>query len=206
MKSTFVLAAFASGALAQIYNQSSVPFRLFLKSDNETLNGQSLGACHQGAAIEGLCPSGHTREDGAEDYNTFYQQTALEPVYNLPDNDTYGPLVWNLTVNGGEIVPSYMTMDPYIDSNIVNPTFGPGNSSFTSVAFTAGGCMYNPVWLDDTVSPPVFLDEAKKVENWYTCLTRTNYLYVTLSWKIGLTGEPQNPSCERALVIREFVE
>jgi hypothetical protein len=28
---------------------------------------------------------------------------------------------------------------------------------------------------------------------------------VTLSWKIGMKGEPQNPSCQKARVIREFI-
>jgi hypothetical protein len=65
--------------------------------------------------------------------------------------------------------------------------------------------MYIPRNQDDTVSPPVGLEEVDKVQNWYVCLTRYAYLYETLVWKIGITGEPQNPSCQKVQVYRQFV-
>lgn len=64
--------------------------------------------------------------------------------------------------------------------------------------------MYISTGLDDTVSPPAYFNPNKKVKNWYICLTRYSYLYQTLSWKVGLTGRPQNPSCQKVDVIRVF--
>jgi hypothetical protein len=36
-------------------------------------------------------------------------------------------------------------------------------------------------------------------------VTNWAYTYVTLTWKIGLTSEPQNPSCQKVEVQRVFV-
>jgi hypothetical protein len=52
--STLIFAFAASRAVAQYTNQSAL-FNLVLSSSNKTLNGALLGACHEGAAIEGLC-------------------------------------------------------------------------------------------------------------------------------------------------------
>jgi hypothetical protein len=89
-------------------------------------------------------------------------------------------------------------------SNVANPTFYPGTDKSTSVAFEENGCLYIEASRDDTVSPPVYFNPNRKVKNWYVCLTRYSYLYTTLSWKVGLTGTPQNPSCQKVDVIRVF--
>jgi hypothetical protein len=89
-------------------------------------------------------------------------------------------------------------------SNVANPTFFPSASNYNLIAFEEDGCMYMSTGLDDTVSPPAYFNPNKKVKNWYICLTRYSYLYQTLSWKVGLTGEPQNPSCQKVDVIRVF--
>lgn len=98
-----------------------------------------------------------------------------------------------------------MEVSPDLTSDVVNPIIRPGNSTAVAVSFTSGGCMYFPKYQDDTVSPPVYISPPKKIENWYTCLTKWSYLYVTLSWKVGVKGDPQNPSCEKVKVIREFI-
>ncbi|KAJ4289524.1 hypothetical protein N0V90_010853 [Kalmusia sp. IMI 367209] len=162
MKSTFIFAALASSVLAQ-FDQNSAPFRLFIKSDNETLDGQSLGACHEGAAIEGFCPSGLTRANESTTYDTFYLQTSA--FTESPGDDPYGVLAWNLTVNGGEIVPSGMLLSTDVTTDVAVPILSPGNSTISTVSFTSGGCMYISRYLDDTVSPPVPLDPVEKVEN-----------------------------------------
>jgi hypothetical protein len=46
MKSTLLLVALASSALAQ-FDQNSKPFRLFIKSDNATLDGNSTSCLNQ---------------------------------------------------------------------------------------------------------------------------------------------------------------
>ena len=64
--------------------------------------------------------------------------------------------------------------------------------------------LYIPRTQDDTVSPPAYLDQQENATNWYVCLTRYAYLYETLVWKIGVKGEPQNPSCKKVQVTRVF--
>ena len=98
-----------------------------------------------------------------------------------------------------------MKLSPDFTSDVAIPIIAPGNTTAVTVSFTSSGCLYFSKYHDDTVSPPVYLKAPLKVENWYTCLTRWSYLYVTLSWKIGMKGEPQNPSCQKARVIREFI-
>jgi len=51
------LLSLSSTTAAQFSNQSA-PFSLSLLSDDSALNGVTLGACHEGAAIEGLCVGG----------------------------------------------------------------------------------------------------------------------------------------------------
>lgn len=89
-------------------------------------------------------------------------------------------------------------------SNIANPTFYPGTDRSTNVAFDKNNCLYIEADMDDTVSPPAYFNSSHKVKNWYVCLTRYSYLYTTLSWKVGLTGTPQNPSCQKVDVVRVF--
>lgn len=59
MRSTTLISLLALGlgtslTTAQFLNQTA-PFNLVLRSLNDTINGSTLGACHEGAAIEGLC-------------------------------------------------------------------------------------------------------------------------------------------------------
>ena len=98
-----------------------------------------------------------------------------------------------------------MSLSFVTGSNLANPTFYPGNQTYTPVGFKDCGEMYIPQYQDDTVSPPVYYTPTLQLENWYVCLTRWSYLYSTLSWKIGVKGEPQNPTCQEVRVMRVFV-
>lgn len=164
----------------------------------------ALGACHQGAAIEGLCPTGETVQDPPESYTTFYHNvsSAADQKPNAANVD--GVLSWILRASGNLTVPSAMNMAPSLSSNIVNPTFYPGDSPYALIAFEDNGCTYISTAMDDTVSPPAYYNPNRKLNNWYICLTRWSYLYQTLSWKVGVTGQPQNPSCQKVDVIRVF--
>ncbi|KAF2640857.1 hypothetical protein P280DRAFT_507439 [Massarina eburnea CBS 473.64] len=207
MKLVFALAVFLNGiALAQ-RDANSKPFRLFIKSSNSTINGTALGACHQGAAIEGACITSDRITDPPRSYTTFYHsEWANEPANDLP-----GILFYNLTLGGSQPnstrqVPSAMQFESIATSDIAWPNFSPKNITNTYVYF-AKDCeeMYIPLNLDDTVSPPAYLEKTKKVQNWYVCLTRWSYLYTTLNWKFGVTGKPQNPSCQKVSVYRVFI-
>ncbi|KAJ8115813.1 hypothetical protein OPT61_g2624 [Boeremia exigua] len=200
-----VLAGLSAFATAQGYfDVRSSGFRLMLRSSNSTLNGTVLGACHQGAAIEGLCLTGDTIQDPTSSYTTFYHNVSSSRNETAGAANAEGVLSWILRAGGGLIVPSAMSLSFDSTSNLANPTFYPGVNERDLIAFEEDGCAYIRTTLDDTVSPPAYLSPARKVKNWYICLTRWSYLYYTLSWKIGLTGQPQNPSCQKVDVIRVF--
>ena len=99
-----------------------------------------------------------------------------------------------------------MALHDVSTSNIAIPIFAPGNSTYTAVYFTERGVMYIPNWTADTQRPPEHLQDTEMLENWYICLTKYMYLRETLVWKIGVKGEPQNPSCQKVRVEREFIE
>jgi hypothetical protein len=79
---SLILALGASQAAAQYTNQSA-PFNLVLCSSNATLNGALLGACHEGAAIEGLCPS--IGGNASASYNQF--------TFNYTSEQTPDPIL-----------------------------------------------------------------------------------------------------------------
>ena len=74
---------------------------------------------------------------------------------------------------------------------------------FDFISFDQDGYAYMTTSEDDMVSPPVY--GKIEVASWYVCLTRWSYLYHTLAWKVGRTGEPQNPSCVEVQVRRVFI-
>lgn len=162
----------------------------------------ALGACHEGAAIEGLCLTGETLNDTASSYTTFYHN--LSAYANDPSGapDVSGVLSWNLRVAGNQTVPSALRFSFDPTSNVVIPVFFPDDQEYQLVDFDSSNSLYIPRGLDDCQSPPTYIDPPQKLKNWYICLTRYGYLYYTLSWKIGATGMPQNPSCQEVEVFR----
>ena len=164
-----------------------------------------LGACHQGAAIEGLCLTGENIEDPASSYTTFYHNVSSSENAAANANDTLGVLNYILTAVGGLTVPSAMDFYQHPGSNLADLIFSPGWDDYRPVSFETCGSMYIPIYQDDTVSPPAYYEPTRKLKNWYICLTRFSYLYNALVFKIGVTGEPQNPTCELVEVLRVWV-
>jgi hypothetical protein len=67
-----------------------------------TLISHALGACHQGAAQEGLCLTNDTLATLAHPYTTFYHNTTFYNHDNPKNaNDTAGVLNWSLNYNNG---------------------------------------------------------------------------------------------------------
>jgi hypothetical protein len=164
----------------------------------------ALGACHQGAAIEGLCITGETVQDPPSSYTTFYHNVSSARNEAAGAANADGPISWILRAGGNLTVPSAMFLALDETSNVANPTFYPGTDKSTLVAFEEDGCLYINANRDDTVSPPSVFYPSRHVKNWYICLTRYSYTYTTLSWKVGLTGTPQNPSCQKVDIVRVY--
>ncbi|KAF1833931.1 hypothetical protein BDW02DRAFT_551553 [Decorospora gaudefroyi] len=165
----------------------------------------ALGACHQGAAIEGLCLTNDTLTTPARPYTTFYHNVSSQSGNTVNADNTLGVLGWHLTL-GALRVPSAMNFDYDPGSNLATPVIMPGQSRYEPVAFEAGtNHMYIPVKQNDQVSPPEPYLPPLKLKNWFNCLTRYSYTYETLAWKVGMTGEPQNPTCTAVEVHRVWV-
>ena len=185
-----LIALAAVRATAQDPKQSP-PFKLILTSHNRTLNGASLVACHEGAAIESLCIHGNVS-------SIFYLN--YTQGWNPPSLGLYGSLTWNLP-SGGQNFSSSMELHVNPTSNVALPLFFPGNSN-NPVAIAEDGKLIIPSFVDDNVTPPKYQTVAPS--RWWACITRYGYLYQTLNWVLG-PGRPQNPSCEKVAVVRVYL-
>ncbi|KAE9366799.1 hypothetical protein N431DRAFT_548528 [Stipitochalara longipes BDJ] len=191
------LAFSISHAVAQ--NQTA-PFNLVISSANKTLDGTFLGACHEGAAYEGLCP-------GPANATAEYNQYAL----NFTASDTPDPvlgitgqLTWVL--QGGNFnLSSPLSIVADLISNVAIPIFVPGygpGAPTTTIGFDKDNKLFVPQSYDDTVVPRKL--DPKPIQRWYVCTTQYGYLYTTLAWVVG-PHDPENPSCQKVDVKRVFV-
>ncbi|KAH8650576.1 hypothetical protein BGZ60DRAFT_388937 [Tricladium varicosporioides] len=193
MYSLLTTLALVATASAQYYANQSAPFNLVLKSSNSTLNGSALYACHEGAAIEGLCLGGPPT-NSQSDVFTFN-------TTSIPDVNTTGLLTWEL--HGGNFnLSSPLSFSYNPASNVAFPVFMPSDTSNLQVGFDECGKMYVSGYQDDTKPLPNY--EASKLYRWVICKTYYGYLYTTLAWVMG-KGEAQNPTCQAVEVYRVFV-
>lgn len=185
------LFAFVATAVTAQYNIASKPFYLTLTSKDATVNGHVLFACHEGAAIEGLCLGGLFHEN--PDASTF--------GFNTSAYGSSGVLTYTLV--GGNFVESEpMSLEYNPASNVAVPLFAPGYDT-TYVGFDKDNKLYIPSYIDDTHAPPVAEGSEKDYYRWYICDTYAGYSYTTLAWTAGLHS-PQNPSCKKVDVVRVF--
>ncbi|EKD12637.1 hypothetical protein MBM_09206 [Drepanopeziza brunnea f. sp. 'multigermtubi' MB_m1] len=204
--------ALASGICAQeepYYRNQSAPFNLVLSSRNKTLDGSKLYACHEGAAIEGLCVA-----KTAPASSGVFTLVPLSPVTHLERNytDINGPpqdsetgytgLITWLLVGGNFVTSSSLQLQPSATSNVAVPLFFPGPEGYANFGFDKDDRLFVPSYIDDTVTPPVYRKE--RLYRWYACLTNAGYVYETLAWVVG-TCKPQNPTCEKVTVKRVFI-
>ncbi|KAF2179267.1 hypothetical protein K469DRAFT_716525, partial [Zopfia rhizophila CBS 207.26] len=206
MKSVIPISALALAATstAQYLNQSE-PFQLVLLSANSTINGSTLSACHEGAAIEGLCLSNSISISKPEAIapGTFYFNTSDTIT---PPNATLGATGYltYLLIGGNFEISEPMGLYVNPTTNVALPLFYPGDTYATTVAFDEKGLLNIQGYIDDTTVPAT-VGGFKAYYRWYSCTTYyTGYTYVTLSWGLG-EGKPQNPSCVKVDVKRVFV-
>jgi len=199
---TSVLALAASQVAAQdnYYSNQSAPFSLVVSSSNSSINGGILYACHEGAAIEGLCLGGASFfNTSSAIYNLNYSsQVTPDPVLGIT-----GLLTWVL--HGGNFnLSSPMQLSSTPTSNVGIPLFEPGGDDGTFVGFDKENKMFIGGYEDDTVSPIKY--ETKAYYRWFICTTQpTSYVYTTLAWVYGVHSHPQNPTCQKVDVIRQFL-
>jgi len=187
-----------SASFAAAQDVVSAPFELIIISKNATINGTSLVACHEGAAIEGLCS---TQTMGLSDApgSIFNHNTTTGQTVNATIGAA-GTLTYELQgANFNVSEPMSLSYNP--TSNVALPLFIPGYD-VTSVAFDKYQRMNIQGYVDDTVDPALY--EVKAYYRWYVCITYTAYTYSTLTWVSG-PGRPENPTCQKVTVKRVFV-
>ncbi|KAF2465393.1 uncharacterized protein BDR25DRAFT_239524 [Lindgomyces ingoldianus] len=195
--------ALAASTNAQFYNQSA-PFHLILLSSNTTINGSTLSACHEGAAIEGLCLSNSISisqpESIAPGTFTFnYSDSVVTPNVTLGSPGYLTYLLQGSNFNFSE--PMGLYVNP--TTNVALPLFYPGDNLATVVSFDESNLMNIQGYIDDTKSPAA-VGNITAYYRWYSCTTYyTGYTYVMLSWVLG-AREPQNPTCIKVNVKRVF--
>jgi len=228
ISSLFLLAA-SVPALAQNISQTTVvdqsaDFNLVIQSSNETLHGSLLGACHNGAAHEGLCIV-----DNSFNYSSNYVSFQFNTTRNVctdtnstgtfpvdcndtPANATVGQtgiLTWWLEYGGTESpslrVSQAVGLAYTPTSNVAQVEVGFADSSLY-VAFDNEGLLNIQNYVDDTLEPgDVVLGYSRAYYRWYICKTYfAGYRYTALTWVLG-SSPPQNPTCEKVEVKRVAV-
>ncbi|KAK3357034.1 hypothetical protein B0T25DRAFT_516548 [Lasiosphaeria hispida] len=210
MKSTFfagALAALTSSASvvsAQTYNQTG-PFFLQVKSDNATLNGRYLYACHSGAAQETLCigkvdTPATNRASASFFWNTTVYEGEQSPV---------GALIWNLALaqnpdGTSMVVSSPMTLDYTPGTNVATTRFGPSEIDRSVQVGFNNSVMYMTWWNDDSTFLPGQYPtggSSREITNWNLCwVLAGSYYYNALAWVTS--GAPHNPTCEAVSVVK----
>lgn len=206
MKLFIIVLTFVASCYAQ-YSLRSPPFSLIILSSNTTLNGTLLYACHEGAAIDGLCRGAIALDDQISLRTTFTHNITSETGINTQP-DKPGPLSYNWVIGGGNItqaVESTMRLVTNPSSNVAVPIFFPTITEYQVVYFDDCNSMYIERYLDDAKVPIETPAEPIKDFNWYICSTYYGYRYDTLAWKMGIYGAPQNPTCQSVLVKRVFL-
>ena len=200
MKSTLATTlALASTAAAQFYNITSSPFFLVLSSSDTSTDGQSLAACHTGAAIESLCLT--TNPDGA---STFFFNTSAA-LLGAPTDALGQPGILTYNVPADPVIPSAVTFvnDPSTDSAL--PLFMPGDERAQQLAFDESDMLNVQGYVDWQANPPAEIGGVRAYYRWFACQTLyLGYSYRTLVWGLG-SSKPENPTCVSVGVKRVFV-
>lgn len=203
----FVPLLLVTAAHAQLfYNETSAPFRLFLTSDNTAMNGSTLSACHTGAALESLCVSqgGGISNPTPLPAAEFNFNTSTDPFTPNTTIGTPGILTWNLETATIDIPSSvYFSYDP--TTNAAIPILTPGQERPQLLAFDDQGRLNVQGFIDWTANPPNSTGTVEAYYRWYACQTYySGYSYHTLAWALG-AGLPENPTCVKVGVKREFI-
>lgn len=158
------------------------------------------GACHAGAAIEGLCYVG-----GALNTTATYQQFYFNySSYNPTTGEVYpyGWLEWELQYIGldNEIATTPEALQIFLNlgSNVNVALFYPGYNQYTSLQKDENGVLYISGGYDDSnfnETYPNPIPQLGNLANWHLCYQFTGgYYYQSIAWVTTLP--PHNPSCQ----------
>lgn len=206
LTSTLALLLAASTRAQLFYNKTSPPFNLILISDNRTVNGSTLSACHTGAALESLCLSsgGGVSNPNPIAAATFNFNTSSDPFTPNATLGTPGIVTWTLKTSTIDVPSSvYFNYDPTTDSTV--PILTPGQDAAQLLAFDNQDRLNVQGFIDWTANPPNSTGTTEAYYRWYACQTYFGgYSYRTLAWGLG-ANQPENPTCVKVDVKRVFV-
>ncbi|KAI1261508.1 hypothetical protein F5Y18DRAFT_401433 [Xylariaceae sp. FL1019] len=195
---TMTLAALAGSAVAG--SNITGPFALHIIGKlNKSIDGYA-GACHAGAATEGLCYTAGGPVTG--DYYSFYYNYT---EYEDRESKYYGSIVYNFTYtdSNDQIVtlPSAAEITGHdYATNVQSILFPPGGGYYQAEEpFSADdeGSFYITGYFDDSsanATLPTY-NSYPRLYNFHLCFQYTGtYWYHSVAW---VTSEPpHNPSCE----------
>lgn len=206
----------------------SPDFNLVIQSRNKTLDGKLLGACHDGAAHEGVCIVDNSFPFDSSYVNfqwntTIYSctETNSSGTFNVscnfsgePEDPTLttGIVTWWLYFNTGSPsagrVSQGLVLDTVYSSNVALAQINFVNEyQFpVYVAFDKNDLMNIQQYTDDTLEPAYeYLNATRPLYRWNICQTYySGYHYTALTWVLG-SHSAQNPTCEKVNVKRVFV-
>ncbi|KAH6658507.1 hypothetical protein BKA67DRAFT_533660 [Truncatella angustata] len=189
----------ASAAAVSAYNATG-PYGVHITGKEDSAVDGYAGACHAGAAIEGLCFI-----DGALNGNETYQQfyfNASGYDFETGAPSSYGWLEWELQFTSGEngeigTAPSALQIFLNLGSNVNTALFYPGIDEYTSLQKADDGTLFISGGVDDSSfnstypNPTTYLGN---LTNWHLCYQYTGgYYYQSIAWVT--TQPPHNPSC-----------
>lgn len=200
---TTLLALSASAFAQYTFDNASAPFALVVDSSNPALDNHVLSACHEGAAIEGLCLGPVYDASTAPTY-TFNSSTY--DLANPPANGggAVGIVIYQLPVSGlpTPTEPEGLTLVYNPISNLALPFFEPGTDNVIYFSFDAD----NKLNLQGVLDNGNTTEEEQTVVayNWQICTTfNAGYSYTALAWIVG-GGVANNPTCSPVNVTRVF--
>ncbi|KAK5167418.1 uncharacterized protein LTR77_007117 [Saxophila tyrrhenica] len=173
--------------------KQSRPFYLVAVSHVNSINNTAFFACHEGAAIEGLCV--------AKKIPKTKPQAATYRLNNTNQNPNEGLLSYQLVAgnfkstgcssrkyhhaaNKLSVVWEQMDLSTDVGSNVALPLFQPSDEG-QQVGFDEHNMMYMKTYLNDMVTPPRG-GKSRKLYRWYTCTTLySSYKYHALAWVLG---------------------
>ncbi|KAI0024933.1 hypothetical protein F4780DRAFT_483800 [Xylariomycetidae sp. FL0641] len=178
------------------------PFYLKIKgTTNSSLDGYA-GACHAGAAIEGLCYS-----PGEPSKGESYAMFNFNYTESVEEQDPVGTLVWNLPYTDGDNTTHFesqgMGLTYLVNSNVAAPQFGLSTYGTMNVGFD-GDKLFGATYIDDKSFVPGKFPETiqnGKAYNWFVCWQYlTSYYYQSVGW--AQTLPPQNPTCQPVTITK----
>lgn len=176
---TLLLSSLTTAQESQNPRQSK-PFALVLQSRNRAYNNKALYACHQGAAIHGLC-LGESYDPSTS--QTFAFNTSADTyvpnrrlgkpgwiVYEWETDTLEGsmsppprplPIKPIPTLTPPLLVSSSLSLQYNDASNVAVPLFQPGDQQATYMAFDRRGRLNIQAVLDDTVTPSAYSERTR---------------------------------------------